>query len=406
MFYRILTLNSSGLTVSPSVTVLVKPYTGPKDPQDVRSDQKDKTEKSLTIKWTNPQEDTFCGSDIRSSVFLMTRKPGEPNYKIYGEYPPYTTSAVIDGLKPKEVVDYRVWALSNQGLQSNWIGGIDSTYGPPATPKNLIFVAFIDALKNSNFGISWESNSNDSWYYVLEYSFDSTNFMELARVNQNTTNVNHFPVQEGVNYYYRVKAGNEFGESAYTPVTFPGKFVYTSKPTAPVGLTAKLNGGIVGLKWQDESVKEENYVIEKSVDNNSNFAVIATLPRNTTTYSDNSVTVGKTYYYRVKAVNPLGDSGFSNEAEIMTTAPVVGVNLPLVSVFPNPTMEYITIDTKDLNLNGRVEISITDQNSNVLIKKSSSKSLTDISLQKLKTGIYNVLIESDNFKESRKIIKF
>jgi hypothetical protein len=47
---------------------------------------------------------------------------------------------------------------------------------------------------------------------------------------------------------------------------------------------------------------------------NGTYSTIATLPANTTTYTNTGLTKGKKYYYRVRAVNSAGNSAWSNTA--------------------------------------------------------------------------------------------
>ena len=154
MFYRVVSVNSSGITPSTSITVFVKPYAAPGDPRNVYSDPAAKTNHQLTIRWENTSNDAECGSNIRSSLFLMIKRPNQTEYSIYKELPPNSTWAIIEELQQKEVIDFRVFGLSNQGLQSNWIGGRDTTLGPPYAPGFLSIAGQTDALNHSVFNVA------------------------------------------------------------------------------------------------------------------------------------------------------------------------------------------------------------------------------------------------------------
>jgi len=91
------------------------------------------------------------------------------------------------------------------------------------------------------------------------------------------------------------------------------------KPIRPTGLAIALNNNNAILTWQDNSNIETGYVIERKSDN-SNWSVIARLPANTTSYTDNNLTSG-TYYYRVKAVYNTEESLYSNYASITVSNP-------------------------------------------------------------------------------------
>ena len=89
----------------------------------------------------------------------------------------------------------------------------------------------------------------------------------------------------------------------------------SSAPTAPTDLEASgvADAGLIVLSWQDNANDEDSYLVERSTEGDSGpWAVIATLPADTTEYSDFSLANGITYWYRVAAVNAAGSSGYSN----------------------------------------------------------------------------------------------
>jgi titin len=92
-------------------------------------------------------------------------------------------------------------------------------------------------------------------------------------------------------------------------------------PSTPSALTATRAGGPrnqrINLGWVDNSSNEADFVVERSTDA-VGWAVLAILPANTTAYSDWDVQPATTYYYRVKARNAGGSSGYSNVASATT----------------------------------------------------------------------------------------
>lgn len=71
----------------------------------------------------------------------------------------------------------------------------------------------------------------------------------------------------------------------------------------------------VSLSWHDNSEHEDGFVIERAMDGGA-FSEIDTVPAGSESYND-SVETGHTYTYRVKATSAaLGDSEYSNEAEV------------------------------------------------------------------------------------------
>ena len=81
---------------------------------------------------------------------------------------------------------------------------------------------------------------------------------------------------------------------------------------APSNLQAStVTTNSVTITWTDNTNGETGFEIERKT--TGNWAKIATVPANTTQYPDAGLTQGVTYYYRVRALAPLGASGWSSE---------------------------------------------------------------------------------------------
>jgi hypothetical protein len=79
-------------------------------------------------------------------------------------------------------------------------------------------------------------------------------------------------------------------------------------PAAPTDLAGSILDGGVHLTWKDASDNEDNFVIENKSDGDAEFSVVIELPFDSVTYHDTAVTSGKSYIYRVKAVNASGEA--------------------------------------------------------------------------------------------------
>jgi len=91
-------------------------------------------------------------------------------------------------------------------------------------------------------------------------------------------------------------------------------------PTAPSNLTATaVSTSQINLSWADNSGNESGFRIERCKGTNcSNFAEIATVGVDATTFSNTGLTKNTTYRYRVRAYNAGGNSGYSNTASATT----------------------------------------------------------------------------------------
>ncbi|HEY3104378.1 MAG TPA: fibronectin type III domain-containing protein [Pyrinomonadaceae bacterium] len=94
-----------------------------------------------------------------------------------------------------------------------------------------------------------------------------------------------------------------------TPTPTPG-------PNAPSSLTATaVSSSQINLAWSDNSGDETGFRIERCTSNNcTNFAQIATVGANTSSFSNTGLSRNTWYRYRVQAFNGAGNSGYSNIA--------------------------------------------------------------------------------------------
>ena len=115
-------------------------------------------------------------------------------------------------------------------------------------------------------------------------------------------------------------------------------------PAAPSGLVATAaSSSSINLTWADGSSNETGFKIERSTDG-TNFTEIATVPQNITAYPAAGLAASTQYFFRVRAFNAAGDSGYSNIANATTfSAPQPTPNSP-------SSLNAVTISGSQINL--------------------------------------------------------
>ena len=89
-------------------------------------------------------------------------------------------------------------------------------------------------------------------------------------------------------------------------------------PAAPTGLAATAaSSSQVNLSWADNAANESGFYVERSADG-TNFAQVAAVAANVTSYSDMGLSASTAYTYRVRASNAAGNSAYSSTAAATT----------------------------------------------------------------------------------------
>jgi chitodextrinase/imidazole glycerol phosphate synthase subunit HisF len=234
-------------------------------------------------------------------------------------------------------------------------------FGAPETVD--VKIAGLDPAKEysfSFFGSSKWANVSDNGTTVYTIGNESTS-VYVQNNSQNTGVIdNVVPDQNGEVTFTMSKASG-------TPVGYLNalSISYThdegTVPAAPRELTASLAGSTVGLEWIDAPFNESGYSIFKSV-NGTDFVEIGSAVENATSYSDNDIAEGETYFYAVKSYNAFGTSDFSNVAqvsipntppsiaEIPATEVIAGSSATLNITATDPSAAFISMSATNLPL--------------------------------------------------------
>jgi hypothetical protein len=207
---------------------------------------------------------------------------------------------------------YRVQAIGS-GVISDFSNIATVTIRPDA-PSGLTATA----VSSSRIDLSWNDVAGETGFKV-DRSADGVNWSQVATTAQNVTTYQDLGLNASTSYSYRVRAMNAGGDSDTSNVAVATTLPAPIPPAAPSGLTATVTSQQVTLSWIDNSSNETGFVIERASSNgNGTFSVIATVGANVTSYADTSVAPGKTYSYRIRAVNSGIYSEYSNLLTITT----------------------------------------------------------------------------------------
>ncbi|WP_238388806.1 fibronectin type III domain-containing protein [Roseimaritima ulvae] len=198
--------------------------------------------------------------------------------------------------------------------QSNYSEPISVT--TPAFPDQPVGLT-ATAVSDDSVALQWGDSDDETGYEVYR-SLDSLNWTSVGTLPVDVVNFTDTGLQEVTRYYYRLVATNALGDSA------PSNVVNSSTPTIPPsGLTATAVGATqIDLSWNDQSDRENQYVVQQSDDGGTTWSTIATLPTNSTNFTATGPFQGnQEYTFRVGSYD-WSSSQYSYSANHSVTTPV------------------------------------------------------------------------------------
>lgn len=186
-----------------------------------------------------------------------------------------------------------------------------------------VFVAMGQAMAQSNGYTPQQASdlyitdgSTDDWAYGTQKIF-----MFTFEMGSNTFYPpgSEIPALTGVNDA-AVRYIIQQADCPYRVIGKEGAYCSTIPPAAPTNLAAApVSSSQINLTWTDNDTTEAGFKIERCTGAGcSDFAQIATVGANATSYSNTGLTASTSYSYRVRAYNGVGDSEYSNTASAVT----------------------------------------------------------------------------------------
>ena len=246
----------------------------------------------------------------------------------WGESPAYgksasvganVTSYTISGLSPCKVVYVHVRSKNSAG-NSNWSENKAETN--PTTPSKPTGLLASATNTLGEIKLKWDDNSINEEAFELEYDVKvDFSAPQLIKLDAGTTTTVLTGLKQNTVYYVRIRAKNCRGVSDWeiTNSKTPGP------PTDPSKLVVTfVSSNQINMSWTDNADNETSYEIERSLDKTT-FTKVNEISANVTSYSDQGLNASTQYYYRVRAKNTFGASGYSNIIEPKTLAAPVSV---------------------------------------------------------------------------------
>ena len=231
--------------------------------------------------------------------FRIERSADGATYTEIGVVTANVTTYADTSLSPATQYRYRVRAYNATGPSAFAGPTSATTLSAPPAPTNLSATA----VSSSRINLAWTDNASNESGFRIERSADAATFTEIGVVAANVKTYADTTLSPGTQYWYRVRAYNATGLSAFAG---PVSATTLSAPPAPTNLSATaVSSSQINLAWTDNASNETGFRIQRAL-GTAAFTEIGVVTANVTTYADTSLSPATQYRYRVRAYNAIG----------------------------------------------------------------------------------------------------
>jgi fibronectin type 3 domain-containing protein len=343
----------------------------------------------VTLTW-KPATDN--NAVVRYDIYVNGRK-------MYTAYKSGFVVSHLDSIAPYTFAVRAVDAAENVSEPSNQV-----TYLPdgavagnlPGVPSNVAAAA----TAYDRISITWEDTiSNETGFELVRSRSFNGSYVPVATVDANRTGYVDAGLNAGASYYYRLRAINQNGESAFSATVDSRTPAAPGTPEAPQQLHGEsAANGSISLTWEDHSANETGYEVYRSTDSVT-FTKIATLPANSNAYTNSDAIDLTTYYYYVVGTNNAGSGSKSNILTVRAgnKAPVInGLRDVLVKATTSIDIPFtVTDDAGD-----EITVSLPGDPGFVSLNRVNGNYLLKISPDRDKAGTYQAVVSAkDNYNK-------
>jgi membrane peptidoglycan carboxypeptidase len=273
---------------------------------------------SVTLSWN--------AVDGASGYILMRSQSPTGPFQMIGTNGMKATSYTDTGLTAGQTYYYQVSSVDASGVSSDPSKSLKVTVGSSGASENdnsdgntatLQPPADIQVSATGiGISITWKAVPGATSYVIYRATDPNGAFAAIGSVQGTSfTDVSIDPSKE---YYYQITAKNSAGESdpseTKSASSTDGNGQGSLNPPGNVGVTNPHSGTSLTVTWTDNGAS--HYVVERSTDKTT-WAKIA--ETSASSYTDRGLVTGKTYYYRVRAIDDTGD--LSNPSTTVSETP-------------------------------------------------------------------------------------
>jgi len=259
---------------------------------------------SVTISW-NPVSGVASYSVFRS---LTGEDDSFTRVKVTQE-----TLWTDTSLTPGTVYYYQVSAALNNVGEGERSAAVTICPMLPLVPGNVR----AETISANSILVSWDESPSVDFYRI--YRADSTGgiYNVLPGAANNALSYTDTSVTADNEYYYKVAGVNVLGESELSAYTS----AVTRVPPVPVGVTGTaLSESQIAISWNAVSGASA-YKLYRSENAGGSFTLLTTITALNVSYIDASLAPVTEYFYKVSAVNGIGEGAQSDVVSAVTRIP-------------------------------------------------------------------------------------
>ncbi|HVN47934.1 MAG TPA: hypothetical protein VMU30_03835, partial [Bacteroidota bacterium] len=252
---------------------------------------------SVKLKWQ--QSANITSSTVDNAVqTIIEQSINAGPYIVIDTVYGYTEAIINETVTPNNSYSFRIHIAAGTKISNS--SNVVSASLAPYAPTNLQSTI----VDETHCRLTWKDNSLSEIGFRVQRKIGPTGtFTTIGQAPTDTTTFMDSTVTFTDSVYYRICAVYDSGKTSnYCLTTIFASFV-------PSNLSTTVNNEFVrSLSWQDHSITEIGFRIERAIGATGTFTVIGQVPANTVCYNDSTLILNDSVLYRVCAVykNQLG----------------------------------------------------------------------------------------------------
>lgn len=250
------------------------------------SDISTKRKKQLQIRWSGVKDASFY------QLYRSEQQNGSYTYVATVKKTNYADNVPTTGK-----YYYKVRVVNKNGSVKGY-----SSYSPAVSnlPLGKVTISSASSYSSEKIQLSWGAVEGSTKYQIYRSTSSKDGYKKVAEVS--ATNYIDKKRQEGITYYYKIRATNQLkGKKGYGAFSKAKSCKTLAKPE--ITAARSLTSTSAEIQWGAVS-GADGYRIYRSTDNGGSFQEVAAI--SDTIYKDTDCIGGKTYTYKIRAVKGSG----------------------------------------------------------------------------------------------------